>query len=162
MKTCRRCARLSLFFVQITTGLKFHSKLIYPLRDCIANTSSVHVVSGLSASVHLIIGVSDIRLVTYGPTCSRNKRKQSCTTCLSVYLNKALILLTIAAVYFMALLNKYVTHTLLSYRTAHSIAGRAKESVFVQSHCSNRVLLQTPEKSTLLTMNARYVNTHRL
>jgi len=90
VKTCRRCARLSLFFVQITTGLKFHSKLIHPQRDCIADTSSVHVVSGLSASVHLIIGVSDIRLVTYGPTCSRNKRKQSCTTCLSVCLSASL------------------------------------------------------------------------
>lgn len=132
VKTCRRCARLSLFFVQITTALKFHSKLIHPLRDCMADTSSVHVVSGLSASVHLIIGVSDIRLVTYGPTCSCNKRKQSCTTRLSVCLNIALIPLAITAVYFMALLNNYVTHTLLSYHTAYSIAGKAKESVFVQ------------------------------
>ena len=46
----------------------------------------------------------------------------------------------------MALLNMYVTHILLSYRTAYSIVGRGKESVFLQPHCSNRVLLQISEK----------------
>ena len=162
MKTCRRCARVSLFFVQITTGLKFHSKLIYPLRDCIANTSSVHVVSGLSASVHLIIGVSDIRLVTYGPTCSRNKRKQSCTTCLSVCLpqystNSSYNCCSLLHGVTEQVRNSHIT--VLSYSVQHCRQSERKHirtTPIVQVDYCYKFL----KNSSLLTENARYINTH--
>jgi hypothetical protein len=164
VKTCRRCARLSLFFVQITTGLKFHSKLIHPQRDCTADTSSVHVVSGLSASVHLIIGVSDIRSVTYGPTCSSNKRKQSCTTCLSVCLPHNS---TNSSYNRCCLLHGVTEHVRNSRITALS------HSVQYCRQSEKKCIRTTPivqieycykflKNSSLLTNNAHYINTHRL